>query len=92
MGNFVGGSAPAMVRQIREGFTLLNVMMLKRFTASELDKLQFELEKKLRDLRAVQVDLTDTLAVQGKNRRISRLDGALRIIRSTRQQRGRSLR
>jgi len=81
-----------MVRQIREGFTLLNVVMLKRFTASELDMLQFEIEKKLRDLRAVQVALTDTLAVQGKNRRISRLDGALRIIRSTRRQRGRSLR
>ena len=89
MGNYVGGSAPAMVRQIREGFTLVNAMMLKRFTAIELDKLTFEIEKKLRDLRGEQVDLTDTLAIQGKNRRISRLDGALRVIRATRQQRGR---
>jgi hypothetical protein len=41
----------------------------------------------LRDLRGEQVDLTDTLAIQGKNRRISRLDGALRVLRMSRQTR-----
>lgn len=87
MSHFTGGSASAMARQISEGFTLVNAVLLKRFTGSELDQLQFEIERKLRDLRGEQVDLTDTLAIQGKNRRISRLDGALRVLRMSRQTR-----
>lgn len=84
MSHFIGGSAPAMVRQITEGYTLVNVVMLKRFTVGELDTLKFEIEKKIRDLRGEQVDLKETLAVQLKNRRLSRLEGALRIIRASR--------
>ncbi len=87
MSHFIGGSASAMARQISDGFTLVNAVLMKRFSLSELDQLQFELERKLRDLRGVQVDLTDTLAIQGKNRRISRLDGALRVLRMARQTR-----
>ncbi|HHQ47865.1 MAG TPA: hypothetical protein ENK19_03175 [Acidobacteria bacterium] len=84
MSSYVGGSAPAMVRQIRDGYTLVNVVMLKRFSVAELDTLKLELEKKLRELRGEQVDVTDTPAIQLKNRRLSRLEGALRVIRTSR--------
>jgi len=73
-----------MVRQITEGYTLVNIVMLKRFTVGELDTLKLEIEKKLREIRGEQVDLTDTPAIQLKNRRLSRLDGALRVIRTSR--------
>ncbi len=92
MSHFIGGSAPAMVRQITEGYTLVNIVMLKRFTVGELDTLKFEIEKKLREIRAEQVDLSDTLSVQQKNRRMSRLEGALRIIRSSRSDKARGRR
>ena len=32
MGSFIGGSAPAMARQISNGFTLISAPMLKRLT------------------------------------------------------------
>ncbi|NOZ95948.1 MAG: hypothetical protein GXP47_14590 [Acidobacteria bacterium] len=89
MSHFIGGSAPAMVRQITEGYTLINAVMLKRFTVGELDTLKFEIEKKIRDLRSEQIDLRETLAVQLKNRRLSRLEGALRIIRASRNNKSR---
>ena len=89
MGHYLGGSAPAMVRQISEGFTMVNAVMLRRFDLGELDSLIFELDKKLRELRGEHVDLEDTVAIQAKNRRISRLESGLRVIRGTLQQRRR---
>lgn len=89
MSHYVGGSAPAMVRQIAEGFTLVSAVSLKRFTDEELRTLAFELEKKLREIRGEQVDLQDIPGLQQRNRRISRLEGALRVARHTLQQRKR---
>ncbi len=89
MGHYVGGSAPAMVRQISEGYTLVNAVMLKRFTGNELDTLVFEIEKKLREIRGDVTDVADIQATQTKNRRISRLENALRVVRGTRQERSR---
>lgn len=89
MSHYMGGSAPAMVRQIAEGFTLVSVVSLKRFTDEELRTLQFELEKKLREVRGEQVDLEDIPGLQQRNRRISRIEGALRVVRHTLQQRRR---
>ncbi len=87
MGHYVGGSAPAMVRQITEGYTLVNAVMLKRFTAAELDNLIFEMEKKLREIRGEVTDVSDIQATQNRNRRLSRLENALRVVRGTRQER-----
>lgn len=89
MANFVGGSAPAMVRQISEGYTLVTAMSLKRLEVSELGQLQFEIDKKLREIRGEQVDLQDLPGIQARNRRLSRLEGALRVVRSTAQGRRR---
>jgi len=89
MGSFMGGSAPAMARQITEGYTLVTAVTLKRLTNPQLQTLEFELDKKLRDLRGESVDLNDQPAIQTRNRRISRIDGALRVIRGTMQTRKR---
>jgi hypothetical protein len=89
MSPYIGGSAPAMVKQVTEGYTLVNTVSLKRLTDSELDTLGFELEKKLREIRAEQPDLDDIASLQQRNRRMQRLDNALRVLRATLQGRRR---
>ena len=87
MGNFMGGSAFAMAGQIAEGYILVNERTFTRFQRGELDKLTFEMEKRLREIRSEQPDLADTLAVQQKNRRIMRLNSAVMMLRSYRMRR-----
>ncbi len=89
MGSFMGGSAPAMARQVCGGFTLLSKANLKRLSTDQLSQLQFELDKMLRETRAEPMDLADQAALQVRNRKISRIDGALRMLRSSIQERKR---
>ena len=81
MGNFMGGSAWAMSQQIADGFILVSERTYKRLERGELDKLAFEMDKLLREVRAVQVPLDDIQGLQHKNRKCSRLMGALSQLR-----------
>lgn len=92
MSRFMGGSASAMARQIADGFTLVTAVTLKRLGVQELDGLLFELDKRLRDLRGEAVNLEDLKAIQLKNRKLSRIENACRVIRGAKQQRGRGRR
>lgn len=87
MGTYMGGSAPAMARQICDGFTLISGPLLKRLSAEQMETLEWELEKRLRETRGTVVPTDDQPAVQERNRRISRIGGALRVLRHTKQQR-----
>jgi hypothetical protein len=89
MGSFVGGSAPAMARQVCNGVTLMSPVVLKRLTIEQLQSLEFELDKRLRETRGEQVDLDDLKAVQTRNRRITRIEGAMRVLRGTMAQKKR---
>jgi hypothetical protein len=80
MGNFMGGSAPAMANQIAEGFILLSANTLRGFTDGELNLLRFELEKLQRDARAEVPPQDDAMAQQARNRKISRLSGAVQVV------------
>ncbi len=80
MGSYIGGSAPAMARQICDGFTLVSPPLLKRLEVAQLEQLQFELDKRLRETRAEPMDLEDQQALQVRNRRISRIESAVRVI------------
>lgn len=86
MGSFMGGSAPAMARQVCDGYTLLSKVSLKRLDLNQMQQLQFEMDKKLRNTRSEQPDLGDQKALQERNRRISRIDSQLRVLRHTIQQ------
>jgi len=81
MGNFMGGSAWAMSQQIADGFILVSERTYKRLERGELDKLGFEMEKLLREVRAVQIPLEDIQGLQHKNRKCSRLMGAISQLR-----------
>jgi hypothetical protein len=89
MSRFMGGSASAMARQIADGFTLVTAVTLKRLQVPELDTLLFELDKRLRDLRGTVVDLEDLKGIQKRNRTMSRVENACRVIRGAKQQRTR---
>jgi hypothetical protein len=78
-----------MARQIADGYTLVTAVTLKRLDVQELDTLLFELDKRLRELRGEPVDLEDLKAIQLKNRKLSRIENACRVIRGTKQQRAR---
>jgi hypothetical protein len=77
---FLGGSAYAMARDMGEGYILLNSTMLKRMTGEELKQLRFEVERILSTLRSDQPSLDDMLALQTRNRKISRLNSAISMI------------
>jgi len=83
MGSYQGGSAPAMARQVCDGFSLLSQVSLKRLSLEQMTTLEFELDKRLRETRGVIVDLDDQQALQARNRRISRIEGAVRVLRHT---------
>jgi len=86
MGTFMGGSAPAMARQVCDGYTLLSAVTLKRLSLEQMKQLEFEMDKKLRNTRSDQPDLSDQQALQERNRRISRIEGQLRVLRHSIQQ------
>ena len=85
MGSFPGGSAPAMANQVCDGFTLLSQVSLKRLSLDQMMKLEFELDKRLRATRSDIVDLNDQPGLQARNRRISRIESAVRMLRHTMQ-------
>jgi len=87
MSPFMGGSAFGMAGQVADGYTLVTAVQLKRLTADEMGQLQFELERLARDLRAEQVPLDDIPALQAKNRRLSRITGAMQVIQAARAKR-----
>lgn len=80
MANFMGGSAPAMASQVAEGFILLSKNTLKGFQPGELSMLRTEMDKLLRDARAVVPPQDDAQANQVRNRKIARISGALQVV------------
>lgn len=87
MGKFIGGSAYAMVQQIAAGYQLVTERTFRRLGRGELDKLSFEIDKVLREVRADQPSLDDLPAVQNRNRKIQRLNTCPMMLRTFRQSR-----
>ncbi len=80
-----GGSAFNFARDIAEGFQVVTERSFKPLKNTEMDQLAAEIERSLRDIRAEQVPVDDMQQIQAKNRRISRLTGALSMMRVYRQ-------
>lgn len=85
MANFPGGSAWAMVREVALGHFLVTERTFQPFNRGQLEKLSFELDRLLREIRSEQPPLDDTRAVQDRNRRIQRLNTANMILRNVKQ-------
>jgi hypothetical protein len=80
MGNFIGGSAYAMSRDIAEGLILVNTNSFKKFSTVELKQLAFELDKVQKEARSEQPAADDTQAIQKRGRKLGRITTALQII------------
>lgn len=76
-----------MAKDIGEGYLLVTERVFTRLQAPELDQLGFELDRALREIRGDQPGLEDTPALKLRNRKISRLTGALTMLRSYQQRR-----
>ncbi|MEM7052813.1 MAG: hypothetical protein AAF604_24340 [Acidobacteriota bacterium] len=87
MGTFPGGSAYAMVREISEGYFLVTERSFLRLDRADLEKLRFELDRLMREIRGQQPAIDDLPAVQARNRRLQRLRTAQMILRTYRQKR-----
>jgi len=85
MGNFLGGSAYAMSRDIAEGYVLLNANLLKKFTLVELAQLRQQLERVQKEIRADQPPQNDVQAIQKRGRKISRISSAILILDTLRR-------
>jgi hypothetical protein len=77
---YMGGSAAAMASSLMEGYILPSPVNLKKLSVEELRALQFEVERLLRDQRAVVPDQADTVALQKRNQRILKLSQAQMVI------------
>ncbi len=86
MAGFLGGSAFAMCRDVAEGYYAVTARTFVGMTRPELQQLAQELDKQLREMRGTPAPLEDVAAVQRRNRKISRLNNALMILRTFRQQ------
>lgn len=82
---YLGGSAFAMARDVGEGYILLNSSLLRRLVADELKQLRFEIERILTTIRSEQPAVDDVLAIQTRNRKISRLNQAVIMINAQMQ-------
>ncbi|HKC23845.1 MAG TPA: hypothetical protein VKF32_03840 [Thermoanaerobaculia bacterium] len=84
-------AAPAWktAEDVAEGYVTLNVVSLKKFQPHELDQLQRELERVLRDTRTTIVPESDADKAQAKNRRLLRLSQATTVLNSYRSRMGR---
>lgn len=90
MAGFPGGSAWATAKDIAEGYLLVTERTFGRFDGGQIEKLAFELERSLRDTRGDQPALDDLEAIQVRNRKLTRLTGALTMLRSYQQRRFRA--
>ena len=82
-----GGSAYGFARDVAEGYFLVTERSFQRMNGGELDKIAFELDRYLREVRGNQPDLEDVQALQVRNRKIQRINSALMILRAYRQKR-----
>jgi hypothetical protein len=71
-----------MAAQIGEGYILVSDRTWIRLDRADLEKLAFELDKLLRETRGNQPPLDDIQSIQQRNRKVSRLTGALSVLRS----------
>ena len=85
MSKFIGGSAYAMARDIGGGFVNVTERTFKGMDNADLNKLGFEIDRFLRELRGSQLATDDIDVVKARNRQIQRLKTAVMISRTYRQ-------
>jgi hypothetical protein len=87
MSVFIGGSAYNMVRDVADGYVLVNERTFRNYDPKELGDFLQEANRLLQEVRSDQPSLSDTEAIQKRQRRMQRLMQAVTIVGATRQRR-----
>ena len=87
MANFPGGSPWAMAKDIAAGNLLVTERTFRPFDPAQLDKVGFELQRHLREVRGELPPPDDSRALQDRHRRIQRLTSAATILNNSRRRR-----
>lgn len=74
-----------MARDVAEGYLAVTERTFRTMTRADLDQLNFEIDRHMRELRGDQPALEDIQAIQLRQRRLQRLNTALLMLRSYRQ-------
>ncbi|MFQ5351222.1 MAG: hypothetical protein ACE5EG_12335 [Thermoanaerobaculia bacterium] len=82
MSPYAGGSPWAMARDIGEGFVLVTDRTLQRMSRAEIEKVSFELERCLREIRGAPTAELESPDLQRRNRKLLKLTGAQRVLRA----------
>lgn len=77
MSVFIGGSAYNMVRDIADGYVLVTERTFKTYSREAIAEFGMEAERFLREVRSSQPALSDTEAIQKRQRRMQRLRQAM---------------
>lgn len=75
-----GKGVAAVAKEIADGYTFLNPIVLKKFEAEEYKALHFHLQKAQKEARAEKFPFHDTAGLRQRNQRLQRLHGALIIL------------
>ncbi len=76
-----------MARDIGDGYVLVTARTFAQMSAADLDKVNFEMDRRLREIRGTQPDQNDTQALQLRNRRLQRISQARSVLAAYRRKR-----
>ena len=76
-----------MARDIGDGYVMVSERTFSRMSARDMDKIGFELDRRLRDVRGSQPSLDDTQALRQRNQRLQRITHAKSVLAAYRRKR-----
>ncbi len=82
MSNIRGKSLKAMIRDIAEGYVVVNPLFLKSFDKDVLRDLYTDISKIQNEIRSEKFPNNDTSAIRNRNLKLQRLFSATMIIRN----------
>jgi hypothetical protein len=87
MSVFIGGSAYNMVRDIADGYLIVNDRIFRNYGPGEFQAFSIEANRLLQETRSSQPAASDTEAIQRRHRRLQRLQQAITIAGSVQTRR-----
>ncbi|MFQ5525739.1 MAG: hypothetical protein ACE5GX_05700 [Thermoanaerobaculia bacterium] len=76
-----------MARDIGDGYLLVNERTFMRMSVPDMERINFEMDRRLREIRGSQPDLSDTQALLMRNRRLQRITHAKAVLVACRRKR-----
>lgn len=76
-----------MARDISDGYVQVSERSFMRMSSGDMDRIGFEMDRRLREIRGTQPDQDDTHALQQRNRKLQRLTRALTVLAAFRRKR-----